>query len=137
MAKELAAFRNFRKKRRQAGEWQDFGFRAVSKVRGHNLNDAGRLAVRKDAGEVAVAGLAVLAADTGRVLMLQRALCDDDPAAGKFELPGGHLAEGEAPRAAACASSKRRRASVRRRRVDRHLDKPRRHLPGFRVHDPQ
>src|SRR5579872_1094511 len=76
VAKELAAYRNYRKKRRQRGEWQDFEFRAVPAVTAHRLNDAGRLAVRKDAGQVAVAGLAVRAADTGRVLMLQRALCD-------------------------------------------------------------
>ena len=67
MAKELAAFRRFERARRKNGEWRDFKFRAVERVCGHNLNDAGRLAVRKAAGEVAVAGLAVLAADTGRV----------------------------------------------------------------------
>jgi hypothetical protein len=78
VAKEMAAFRNFRKKRRLAGEWHDFEFRAVERVCGHNLNDAGRLSVRKAAGEIAVAGLAVLAADTGRVLMLQRALDSED-----------------------------------------------------------
>jgi len=74
VVKEMAAFRRFAKARRRDGEWRDFEFRAVPPVRGHNLNDSGRLAVRKEAGEVAVAGLAVLAADTGRVLMLQRAV---------------------------------------------------------------
>jgi SPP1 gp7 family putative phage head morphogenesis protein len=44
-----------------------------------------------------VAGLAVLAADTGRVLMLQRALDPDDPAGGCWEFPGGHLESGESP----------------------------------------
>jgi 8-oxo-dGTP pyrophosphatase MutT (NUDIX family)/2'-5' RNA ligase len=44
-----------------------------------------------------VAGLAVRAADTGRILMLQRALTDDDPAAGTWEFPGGHLEPGESP----------------------------------------
>lgn len=58
--------------------------------------------VTKAAGGVQVAGLAVLAADTGRVLMLQRALVDDDPAAGMWECPGGHLEPGESPLAAAC-----------------------------------
>lgn len=56
--------------------------------------------VAKAAGPVA-AGLAVKAADTGRVLMLQRALSDDDPAAGTWEFPGGHVEDGEAPLAAA------------------------------------
>jgi hypothetical protein len=101
VAKEMQAFRRYSKARRRSGEWRDFEFRAVARVQGHNLNDSGRLAVRKDAGQVAVAGLAVLAADTGRVLMLQRALCDDDPAAGKVEFPGGHCEEGESPRQAA------------------------------------
>jgi 8-oxo-dGTP pyrophosphatase MutT (NUDIX family) len=39
-----------------------------------------------------VAGVALIAADTGRVLMLQRAHDDPkDPAAGTWEFPGGHL----------------------------------------------
>lgn len=41
------------------------------------------------------AGVAVVAADTGRVLLLQRALSDDDPNGGKWELPGGKLDDGE------------------------------------------
>jgi hypothetical protein len=77
---ELAAFHRFSKARRKAGEWRDFTFGHADRVTAHNLNDAGRLAVRKAAGEIAVAGLAVQAADTGRVLMLQRALDPDDPA---------------------------------------------------------
>lgn len=94
---ELAAFRTFRKARRRQGQWRDFEFRHVAPVQGHRLNDAGRLAVRKAAGEVAVAGLAVRAADTGRVLMLQRALDPEDPAAGCWEFPGGHLEGEESP----------------------------------------
>jgi len=101
VAKELAAFRRFRSARRKAGEWRDFEFRSVPVVKGHNLNDDARLAVRKDAGQVAVAGLAVLAADTGRVLMIQRSLDEDDPAAGTWEAPGGHLDQGESPLRAA------------------------------------
>jgi 8-oxo-dGTP pyrophosphatase MutT (NUDIX family) len=65
------------------------------------LDQAGQLAIRKAAGEVAVAGLAVQAADTGRVLMLQRALDEGDPAAGFWEFPGGHLENGESALAAA------------------------------------
>src|SRR5262249_12288667 len=99
--RELAAFRRFRQGRRRAGRWHDFEFRVVGPVRGHRLNDAGRLAVRKAAGEVAVAGLAVRAADTGRVLMLQRALDDEDPAGGTWEFPGGHVETNETPDEAA------------------------------------
>ncbi|MET9776151.1 NUDIX domain-containing protein [Streptomyces sp. NPDC006367] len=50
---------------------------------------------------IKVAGLAVKAADTGRLLMIQRALDDGDPAAGMWEIPGGHLDDGEDPLAAA------------------------------------
>lgn len=44
---------------------------------------------------VTAAGVVVRAADTGRVLMLQRGLADDSPAAGDWEFPGGHLEDGE------------------------------------------
>ncbi|MFC1418592.1 phage portal protein [Streptacidiphilus cavernicola] len=94
---EMAAYRSFTKKRRRTGRWTDFEFRAVDPVRGRRLNQAGRLAIRKAAGEVSVAGLAVQAADTGRVLMLQRALDPEDPAAGYWEMPGGHIDDGELP----------------------------------------
>jgi 8-oxo-dGTP pyrophosphatase MutT (NUDIX family) len=50
---------------------------------------------------VVAAGLAVLAADTGRVLMLQRGAGDGDPAGGTWEFPGGTLDGDEAPREAA------------------------------------
>jgi 8-oxo-dGTP pyrophosphatase MutT (NUDIX family) len=43
-----------------------------------------------------VSGVALKAADTGRILMLQRGLEDDsDPAAGKWEFPGGHHEDGD------------------------------------------
>ncbi|WP_432051821.1 NUDIX domain-containing protein [Streptomyces xiamenensis] len=48
------------------------------------------------------AGLVIKAADTGRVLMLQRSLDDDDdPAAGRWEFPGGGIEDGEEPLRAA------------------------------------
>jgi len=55
--------------------------------------------------DIVAAGLAVRAEDTGRVLMLQRALSDGadpasgktDPAAGKWEFPGGKLEPRETP----------------------------------------
>lgn len=50
---------------------------------------------------IKAAGLAVVANDTGRLLMLQRAITDDDPASGKWEFPGGTLELGEHPRNAA------------------------------------
>ncbi|GHH22033.1 NUDIX domain-containing protein [Streptomyces lanatus] len=58
------------------------------------------VAVPKD-DAIKVAGLAVKAADTGRVLMIQRTLDEDDPAAGMWEIPGGRLEDGEEPLAAA------------------------------------
>ena len=50
------------------------------------------------AASVTVAGLCVKAADTGRVLLLQRSFVDyADPARGCWEFPGGHLDDGETP----------------------------------------
>ena len=47
---------------------------------------------------IIAAGLAVVAKNTGRVLLLQRSLQDDkDPNAGLFEFPGGKLNPGEKP----------------------------------------
>jgi SPP1 gp7 family putative phage head morphogenesis protein len=43
----------------------------------------------------AAGGLAVRARDTGRVLMIQRAHSEDDPAGGYWEFPGGRLEPGE------------------------------------------
>lgn len=94
---EMRAFRSFAKGRRRRGVWTDFEFHAITPVRARRLNQAGRAQVRKDAGEVAVAGLAVMAADTGRVLMLQRCLDPQDPAGGTLEFPGGHLEGDESP----------------------------------------
>lgn len=101
VAKELAAFKRFSRARRKQGEWRDFRFEHHRPREARELNRSGRVAVAKAEGEIAVAGLAVQALDTGRVLMLQRALDDDDPAAGKLEFPGGHLEAGESPLAAA------------------------------------
>ncbi len=47
------------------------------------------------------AGLAVVAQDTGRVLLLQRQLDGEDPNSGKWEFPGGKIDQGEAPLEAA------------------------------------
>lgn len=57
---------------------------------------SGSSPANKSATEPYVAGLLVRAADTGRALMLQRSLGDDqDWAAGKWEPPGGHQEPGE------------------------------------------
>ena len=49
----------------------------------------------KGANAPVAAGIAVRAADTGRILMLQRAHDEDDPAGGFWEFPGGRLEDGE------------------------------------------
>lgn len=50
------------------------------------------------AQSIEVAGVAIKANDTGRVLMLQRSFEDKkDPARGTWEFPGGHIDEGENP----------------------------------------
>ena len=92
---ELGTYRRYLKQRRRAGRWKDFEFEHVDALSAHRLNDAGRLEVRKASGAIAVAGLAVMAEDTGRVLMLQRGLDPDDPASGLWEFPGGHVEDGE------------------------------------------
>jgi 8-oxo-dGTP pyrophosphatase MutT (NUDIX family) len=43
------------------------------------------------------AGTAMVAADTGRVLMIQRSLVDGQPGGGRWEFPGGNLDPGEDP----------------------------------------
>jgi 8-oxo-dGTP pyrophosphatase MutT (NUDIX family) len=53
--------------------------------------------VKDAAGHPVAAGIMVLAADTGRVLMLQRSNDPEDPAGGTWEFPGGCLEDGEAP----------------------------------------
>lgn len=51
----------------------------------------------EEEGGPSVAGLLVRAGDTGRILMLQRALDEDDPAGGMWECPGGHIEGDEMP----------------------------------------
>lgn len=55
----------------------------------------------KSAKTAVAAGIAVRAADTGRILMLQRAVDDNDPASGYWEFPGGRLEDDEKPKDAA------------------------------------
>lgn len=98
---ELAKFRAFTKTRLKQRKWRDFQFTAVDEITAHRLNVAGLAEIRKADGELIAAGLAVRAADTGRVLMLQRALDPEDPAGGTLEFPGGHIESGESPLTAA------------------------------------
>lgn len=47
---------------------------------------------------ITVAGICLVAADTGRILLLQRSIDDEDQTnAGHWEYPGGHLEPGETP----------------------------------------
>ncbi len=64
---------------------------AAEETHSHQIH-SGASAQNKSAGSFPVAaGLAVRAANTGRILMLQRAFDEDDPAGGFWELPGGCL----------------------------------------------
>jgi 8-oxo-dGTP pyrophosphatase MutT (NUDIX family) len=75
---------------------QDWGASIIS-------NDFGRLTYdgslqitgSKEKEPPTVFGVALKAADTGRVLMLQRSLEENGPAAGTWEFPGGHAEEGD------------------------------------------
>jgi 8-oxo-dGTP pyrophosphatase MutT (NUDIX family) len=75
---------------------QDWGASIIS-------NDFGRLTYdgslqitgSKEKEPPTVFGIALKAADTGRVLMLQRSLEENGPAAGTWEFPGGHAEEGD------------------------------------------
>lgn len=98
---ELASFTRFVKARRRAGRWRDFTFTSVDDATARRLNTTARADVRKAAGQLIASGLAVRAADTGRVLMLQRGYDPTDPARGLWEFPGGHLEDGEEGLAAA------------------------------------
>ena len=63
---------------------------------GATTASAKRKGPRDDPHGPSVAGVALMAADTGRVLMLQRGLDDEtDPAAGTWEFPGGHIEDGD------------------------------------------
>jgi 8-oxo-dGTP pyrophosphatase MutT (NUDIX family) len=86
---------------RSDGPWKELHASQFARHGGDVAADQVGKAADGEAPAVVAAGLAVLAADTGRVLMLQRALTDDDPAAGMWEFPGGHVEPGEKPVTAA------------------------------------
>lgn len=68
---------------------------ALPALAARTLNVVDGIRSRRTRSGPAVAGIALKAADTGRVLMLQRALDDSDPASGRWEFPGGHIEGGE------------------------------------------
>src|SRR5690606_4340730 len=60
-------------------------------------NEGGLIAAAAEGwvDEPVASGLALVAFDTGRVLLIQRALVDGDPSGGQWEFPGGRRNEGE------------------------------------------
>ncbi|MFI5414842.1 MAG: phage portal protein [Candidatus Lutacidiplasmatales archaeon] len=95
---ELATFRKYLDGRTKRGRgWRDFTFKSVPAGLARELNRAGQSEIAKGTGDINVAGLCLYAADTGRVLMLQRSLDPADPNAGTWEFPGGHLEGDEQP----------------------------------------
>jgi|GEM_PF-1203172 len=101
--KELASFAKFAKARVQRGSWRPFVFEHVSYADADRLNAAGAtgdLEIIKAAVSAPLttkptkAGIAVIAADTGRVFMRQRSL-DHQHNGGKWEFPGGKSEPGE------------------------------------------
>ena len=115
--KELSQFLKFAKARFNGSKsYRVFEFHHVDRANAAILNNAAYEATLDDVQslitdirdnlakttEPIAAGLAVVAANSGRTLMLQRALSDDDPASGDWEFPGGKIEPGETPYDAAC-----------------------------------
>lgn len=76
-------------------EFERSGKRLDVMARRQMVKDAAQ--AESEAGELVAAGLVIVAKDSGRVLMLQRATDPTDPAGGMWEFPGGHIDEGETP----------------------------------------
>lgn len=73
---------------------------ALKDVLRRTLSDMGlrnKSLQKEQTGQPVAAGIALVAEDTGRVLMLQRYLEEGDENAGKWEFPGGKIDEGEIP----------------------------------------
>lgn len=70
---------------------------AERQMRALYANEGGLIAAAAEGwvDEPAASGLALVASDTGRVLLIQRALVDGDPSGGQWEFPGGRRDEGE------------------------------------------
>ena len=97
---ELEEFVKFVQRRSELGRWQPFHFESADERTARELNRRGRVEVARG-HRVVCAGLAVVARDTGRMLMLQRGPDPADPAAGCWEFPVGHLEGDETPKQAA------------------------------------
>lgn len=78
----------------EAGKINGEAHKLKSVVGRHNT---GMLEPSANQSSPTVCGLAVKAADTGRVLMIQRVIDEDDDASGKWEMPGGHIEDDETP----------------------------------------
>lgn len=97
-AKELASFGKWAKTHLGKSS-RPFQFKHQGSVRGEQLNAAvqtGDIEIVKatmaaEDSRVVAAGICVRAADSGRVLLLQRALDEADKASGTWEWPGGCL----------------------------------------------
>lgn len=103
--KELEAFSRFAKARIERGAWRDFEFEHIDQQIAKSLNDAGSRgdlnAIKEAEPEVIAAGIALVADDTGRVLLVQRSVENHSKARGLWEYPGGRLEEGDKPKATA------------------------------------
>lgn len=73
----------------------DHGFSTWSALQTASTGNAHQ-AKAAESAPPSVAGVALKAADTGRVLMIQRSFADEkDPARGTWEFPGGHKEDGD------------------------------------------
>ena len=96
--KELAAFSKWARSHVGKKYTRPFQFQYQGSVRGRELNsvvltgdyELVKAAIAADNARVTAAGICVRAADSGRVLLLQRAPDDTDPNQGTWEWPGGH-----------------------------------------------
>lgn len=106
--KELVAFSKWARSH-LGKKSRPFQFQYQGSVRGRELNsvvltgdyELVKAAIAADNNSVVASGICVRAADSGRVLLLQRALDDADPAQGTWEWPGGHAEDGESSAEAA------------------------------------
>ena len=100
-ANEQAAYDTYLKQFHSGDDPRNKSFTAGNLGLPGNVSGLTPLTVEGQRTGPSVAGLAVRAADTGRVLMLQRSITPSDPAAGMWEWPGGHAEQGESLLAAA------------------------------------